>query len=363
MAAMGVGDAILEGVKVARDGEVAAIVAAGEAELRLRIRSGASAYHYGTDGMTLEKSGDIDRGSAGSGLAGEKIAGAGVAEARGVDERGREDVRFLEGGDLRAQGEDVGAERVEGSDGEVVAVIDGVDAGERVTGGENVIDADGAEVFADGLQRAAEDFGDASEIRGGRAGDRPELQQRRDTSAQTDIYEGGGRRTGIGLGGNYLAGQEAVAGVVVGGESSGSLVEMVAEAFVVGEEEGFVALDGPAAGYSELIALKGRGVALIEEVGSIERVVAEEFENGAVPLIGAGLRDDGDLAAGALAVLGAVGIALHVEFADGFDAEKLAAGAAGLHIVFCGAGVFDAVEQEEILLRALTADGKIVAGG
>src|ERR1700685_3503074 len=64
-----------------------------------------------------------------------------------------------------------------------------------------------------------------------------------------------------------------------------------------------------------------------------------------------------------LAEFGAVIVALYVELADGVNAEKLAAGSAGRHVVFGGAGEFDAIEQEEILLRAIAVDGVIAGGG
>ena len=80
-------------------------------------------------------------------------------------------------------------------------------------------------------------------------------------------------------------------------------------------------------------------------------------------LVGSRAGDDDDLRAGALAVLGSVGVAQDVEFLDGLDAEQLLAGAAGLHVVLRGSGELDAIEQEEILLRAVAGDGEIVAGG
>src|SRR5690349_10445665 len=82
-----------------------------------------------------------------------------------------------------------------------------------------------------------------------------------------------------------------------------------------------------------------------------------------MPLIAAGLRDDDDLAAGMLAEFGAVGITLHIEFAHGVDAQQRAAGASGLHVVFGGAGVFDSVQQKQILLRAIAGDREVVGGG
>ena len=120
-------------------------------------------------------------------------------------------------------------------------------------------------------------------------------------------------------------------------------------------------LERAAGGGAELIALERRSGALVEEVRSVECVVAEKFVDRAVKLIGAGLRDDDDLAAGMLAEFGAVVVALHVEFAHGVDAEQLAAGPAGLHVVFGGAGEFDAVEQKKILLRAIAETAKLLA--
>ena len=79
--------------------------------------------------------------------------------------------------------------------------------------------------------------------------------------------------------------------------------------------------------------------------------------------IGAGGGDDADLRAVALAVGGAVGVGDHVEFAHCVDAEQLAAGAAGRDVDERGAGVFDAVEEEEIVLRTAAADGEHVADG
>src|SRR6202008_1213089 len=69
------------------------------------------------------------------------------------------------------------------------------------------------------------------------------------------------------------------------------------------------------------------------------------------------------LGAGMLAEFGAVGVALHVKFADGVDTEQHAAGSAGLHVVFGGAGILNTVEKENILLGAIAGDGEIIGGG
>ena len=61
------------------------------------------------------------------------------------------------------------------------------------------------------------------------------------------------------------------------------------------------------------------------------------------------------------AKFGAVRIALHVEFPHGLHSQQHAARAARLHVVFGCAGEFDAVEQKEILLRAIAGDSEIIS--
>ncbi len=248
-------------------------------------------------------------------------------------------MRFFKAENLFSESYLVGAEGVERGGGEIVAVVRGVDGGERILGRENVVDARGAEVFADGLQRTAENLRDAAEIGGARRRSGPEIEQRLDAGS------GGG------------------AGGCVGDEGGGGLVQMLAKAFIVGEEESLVGSERTASGGAELVALERRSGALVEEVGGVEGVVAQEFKGSAMPLVAAGLRDDDDLAAGMFAELGTIGVALHVEFAHSVDAEQHAAGAAGLHVIFGGAGVLDTVEEKEILLGTITGHGEIVGSG
>jgi len=59
----------------------------------------------------------------------------------------------------------------------------------------------------------------------------------------------------------------------LGNEGDGSLVQVLAEAFVVGKEERFVAAERTSDGGAELIALERRCGALVKEVGCIESVV------------------------------------------------------------------------------------------
>src|SRR5712692_1515513 len=120
-------------------------------------------------------------------------------------------MRFLRADDLFAQRDYVRAEGVERSGGEVVTIVDGVDCGERILWRKNVVDAGSTEVFADGLQRAAEDLGDAVEV-GDAWGRRwPKIQERLDSG------DGGGARGSI------------------RNEGGGGLAQKLAEAFVVGE--------------------------------------------------------------------------------------------------------------------------------
>ena len=76
--------------------------------------------------------------------------------------------------------------------------------------------------------------------------------------------------------------------------------------------------------------------------------------------VGAGCGDDADLRAVALAVAGAVGVGDHVELAHRIHAQQLAAGAARRHVDQRSAGVFDAVQQKQIVLRPASADANML---
>ena len=138
-------------------------------------------------------------------------------------------------------------------------------------------------------------------------------------------------------------------------------MQVLAEAFVVGKEERFVAAERTSDGGAELIALERRSGTLIEEIGRVESVVAQEFECGSVPLIAPRSSDDYHLTAGALTQFCAVGVALHVKFADCVHAQQHAARATWLHVILRSARVLDPVEQEKILLRTPTRHGEHVA--
>ena len=120
---------------------------------------------------------------------------------------------------------------------------------------------------------------------------------------------------------------------------------------------------GPPSAAPKSFRWNWRDLRLIEVVAGIERAVAEELVSGAVNVVVAGCGDDGDLRAGALAVVSSVGVADDVEFAHGLDAKQLAAGAAGSDVDQRSAGVLDSVQQEEIVLRPASGDGKHVADG
>ncbi len=120
-------------------------------------------------------------------------------------------------------------------------------------------------------------------------------------------------------------------------------------------------LDRSAQRAAEDVALKRRNVAEVEIVSGVERAVADEFVGAAVQLVGAGGGDDVDLRAGALAVLGAVGVAHDGEFAHGVHAEQLPADASRRVVDFRGAREFHAIEEVEILLRPAARGGEHVA--
>ena len=130
MRAAGPGEAVFVGKDVAIDGKIAAVIAARETNLSLRVGGGAATDNDGADAKPGEEAGDTRGGSAGSELTGEVVGSAGEAEARGVDESRREDVSFFGAEDLLAKSEDIGAIGIGGSGGVGGAVVDSVDGSE-----------------------------------------------------------------------------------------------------------------------------------------------------------------------------------------------------------------------------------------
>src|SRR6185312_11634659 len=96
--------------------------------------------------------------------------------------------------------------------------------------------------------------------------------------------------------------------------------------FIGGEEVDAVLDDGAAEGGAVLLALVGRlvvaGLLLGLRLG-VELLVAEEAPAAAREVVGAGLGDDGQHAAGGAAVLGLVLLRLDVELLDALQVEVL----------------------------------------
>ena len=67
-------------------------------------------------------------------------------------------------------------------------------------------------------------------------------------------------------------------------------------------------------------------------------------------LIGSGLRDHTDLSAGSLAVFGRIGIADHIEFTNGVNAQQLPADASRSDTDVAAARVFNSIQQEKVVV-------------
>ena len=171
----------------------------------------------------------------------------------------------------------------------------------------------------------------------------------------------GERQAGAGRG---VIGERIVDGVLAGeiaakfglGGVKAALndAEMLAHPFVVGEDEELVFDDGRAEAIAELVALERLGFGR-EEVAGVEGVVAEEFVDAAVDLVGAGLGGDVD-DAGGVAEFGLEEIALDLEFLDGVEG-RVDGGVADARVA-----EFDAVEQVAGGAFALAADEDAAVG-
>ena len=140
-------------------------------------------------------------------------------------------------------------------------------------------------------------------------------------------------------------------------------MQILAKSLVVAEQECFVLLNWTAESGPELVALIGRSGALIEVIGSIERIVAYEFVHTSVQLVCSRLGDDRNLSTRPLSIFGAIGVAEHVEFANRVHTEQQLARASRLHVIFRRTGKFHAVQQEQILLGPVARDGEVVPDG
>jgi hypothetical protein len=140
----------------------------------------------------------------------------------------------------------------------------------------------------------------------------------------------------------------------VGNAGAGACALPDAAVFVGEEEEQFVALDGAAEGAAEVVvAVFAAGG---EEVAGVEFIVAEEFEEGAVKVVGAGFGDDVDLGAAVAAVVGGVGVAFDADFGDGVEVDH------GEVVAVEGVDVAAAVEGPIVGAGLTAAEGEGDAG-
>src|SRR6266851_3054036 len=100
--------------------------------------------------MSVKKTGDTGRGAAGRGFTGKEITGAGKPEPRGVQQIRRENTRLLQAEHLLPKRQQVGAEGIERSGGDVASVIGGVNCRKGIFLRKDVVEPDGSEILADG---------------------------------------------------------------------------------------------------------------------------------------------------------------------------------------------------------------------
>ena len=73
-------------------------------------------------------------------------------------------MRFLNRGNLGAEGNKVRAKRIERSGSEVLAVVDGVDGGSSIPRREDMVESSGTEILTNRLQGTAENFGNRQQL-------------------------------------------------------------------------------------------------------------------------------------------------------------------------------------------------------
>src|SRR5215813_2593562 len=140
-----------------------------------------------------------------------------------------------------------------------------------------------------------------------------------------------------------------------------SLAEILAQAFVVGEEERLFFLDGAAEAAAKLMQRERRksGCRIVERRARVERVVTNGVKRTAVILVRAGLRHDVDLSAAGRAALGCVDAGANAKLRDGVESD-VEPGVGFLSLLLYPAGV-DAVKSEIAIVQGVAgeADGAL----
>ena len=258
------------------------------------------------------------------------IADAGESNVRGVDGAGADGPVFAEG--ERLESLEVAGLRGDQDVGGVVdsgllVAVDEVATEEIVLGADVPVDArdelivagdggNGVDVRAARLVRGRGKElidGEGGRVPGGSGG----VLVARDVVSGEWVFElNGGRAAGIAaadwVGDGEIAKEIGSGGKVDGRGRRGLLGH---QALVAGEAEELVATDGAAEGAAELVLMEriGRGGV---EVARVDVVVADELEDVAVVLVGAGAGDGVDQAAGVDAVLSAEHGGLDGELAE-----------------------------------------------
>lgn len=130
---------------------------------------------------------------------------------------------------------------------------------------------------------------------------------------------------------------------------------LAAEKLIGAEEEGLVGAQGAAESGARLQAGEG-ALARIEVVSGLNRAMAKEAEGIAVELVCTALGNDVDHAAEGIAKFGGEGVAVHLEFLNGFLADR------GPYAATRVVVVFEAIDKEAIATPVGAAKGQAGVG-
>src|SRR5437588_2896862 len=165
----------------------------------------------------------------------------------------RKNVIFLQAEYLLAQADQVRTERIENCGSVAITVVDGVDGAGGIAIRKGVIQARGAEILPDNLQRTAQILLDP--IVSGNLGVRGVRRRKRPEIHYPELLH---------------SGHSVQARLCIGDQGDRSLMERFAESLVVGEKEGFIFLERPTCGNAKLISLgRRRRTSSIEEVARV----------------------------------------------------------------------------------------------
>src|SRR5947208_912749 len=136
---------------------------------------------------------------------------------------------------------------------------------------------------------------------------------------------------------------------------------MLSISLIVPEGKELIAPQWTAQRHAKVVPLERRNLRLVKIVPCIKGAVAKKLIHGAMQIVIAGGRNDRNLSARPLPIVRSISVAYCIEFPHRLHSQQLTARAARRDVDKRSSGVFNAVQQKQVVLRTPPGDRKHVS--